>query len=251
MKTMELVSRLKCYDKKANSRTLNIFVDFLIEYFRRTNIPCEQEYDFWNIDDSLPVLLLRAVTKLYESDEAWIVAYREHYKKDMEGDEIGDMISINSDDRFATLNLHKLVTILQNVTRDSGRVDYSILHAEASVLNLHFNQFLDKIFIQGGMHEIISKCDVKGMKGVFGQTDLLTWDGMGRLIMTFSREINDESHDVTFILDSNEDVQALGAGIQSCGTDVITVLTMIKDVSDNWDAQKLIADANITPFPEL
>ena len=253
MKTKDIIANLLKYKMGNNSHSItkDWSVDFLVEYLSKIDIPYEREYDFYRVEPYLPVLLLRALTLLRESNEDWVKSYRDRYSKIMNGKKFGDAISVGSFTYDSCIDLIDFKTILKDAIGSDGmQADYSELYAESLVLSLHFNQFINKIYIQCGMREIIKSCEFKGIGGKFGKTELRTWDGIGRMVFTFARTVNGKDCTVSFIFQS-DDEQALGAGIQSCTSDVITALTMIKDVSDNWDPSKFLVNEDLTPFPGL
>ncbi|MDR0398027.1 MAG: hypothetical protein LBH36_02485 [Candidatus Nomurabacteria bacterium] len=250
-KTQDLVEALRAYNPEHKTTVTDCLIDYLADFVEKQDYPYDED-PVYGLEHYLDEVLLRAITALANSDEEWVVAYRERYKKDYGDDRYPGDPTLASADTFDFFTLHECENILEGTLSQFEWLDFSMLHSEAWVLQLHFERFLDQIHIRGGMREVINNAKVDRVGGVFGKTKLLTKNGMGRLLFTFHRgKVGTKNyHSITFTMSNSKcdnggnNVRCFGAGIQLCYTDVITGLQMIKDVTDNWDVSKFVEDRN-------
>ncbi|HEY5524975.1 MAG TPA: hypothetical protein VIK26_06515, partial [Clostridium sp.] len=200
MKTNEIIEKLVGYRKTQIKTVLflegsqryvakpnipMLFTEYLIEYFGKLDIPKEESDLYYRTELHLPVLLLRAVTLLNESSEPWVVAYRDKYKSLCDGkNEITDMISISNKSLSAIYDIHEFIKILEKAI-GLEYIDYSMLQAEGLVLMLRFNQFIDKIYVNGDMGDFVRSHKYRRIEGTFGETKLAYDEALGGFYMIF------------------------------------------------------------------
>lgn len=252
MKTKQIAIAIRNLEECQGCKTItsHVLIHYLADYIERFKVKSEDKWaDIFHTEQYLPEILLRAIINLVDSDEEWVKKYREQYRKHLDRNEDFTDPTKVSASMFANLALIEMESIIKDALGNDFRGDFDLLHGEFAVLHLFFKRFMDKIYIKGGMMDIINKSKFKGVGGKFGKTKFLTWDGIGRLMVTFQRGKNPKSPNyksITFIMESDKDKVGLGSGIQSCYSDVITALQMIKDVEDNWDPQKFVMDGDIS-----
>lgn len=239
----DIIEALQFYRLTRDNPTIvtDCLTEYLIEYFRRFDEMYDPKYpEVDDIGHRRPDLLLRAVLMFEESDKNWVRPYRERYQEIWADKPVlcGVLAERSSIDGVLLLDNFKRI---MNDAMPERPADYSILDGAWLALDIYFNIFAEKIYIGKGMHEAIRTAKLKGVGGVFGETKLLTYDMAGRLMFTFSR--GEES--ITFIKASDDEF-ALGAGVQSCNTDLVTAITMINDVIANYNPAKFKEDREIS-----
>lgn len=244
-RTEEIIEALQEYrqkEKKQNASVLvNLLTDYLIEFFQKLDTTYEDKWEeVYDIGPHRGILLLRAIMLLEESNEEWVKKYRDKYENFWQGRFMRSSVFTESFSTDGVLLKMDLRGIMEEAMPERG-ANYNVLDGAWLALDVYFNKFVEKVYIGQGMHKAIMNAKFKGVGGIFGQTKLLTYDIAGRLMLTFSR--GDDS--ITFIKTSDDGL-ALGAGIQSCHTDLVTALTMIDDVIANYKPDRFIEDSDIS-----
>lgn len=211
-----------------------ILTDFLIDFFKNFKKNYHPKYpDTDNIGAYRSVLLLRAAMVLDKSDEEWVKAYRNRFN-DLWGVDLRTGIYFTGSNPYDLLTSHNLRQIMEEAMPE-WPVDYSILDGKNAVLKIYFQEFLCEVYNATDMYQTILDSAARVMGGTFGKTELQTSNGLCHITFTFSRG----SESITFVTDEGDEF-GLGAGIQKQHTDLITALTMIKDVTENYDPKNFV-----------
>lgn len=247
MKQAQLINALKAFGitnrepKPGRTRGQATFALFLASYIEKLTIPADQEYEFWNIDNHIPSIIVGAIRAFEKSEEPWIVEFRKTYEKEIEHP-FYDPTRV-----YAGNNVHEVLEVeaIKSLIRDimGPKADYLqqnidlLLNAERHVIALRFAQFQDQVYHVGGLSKIIAKCQFKGMSGKFGETTLRTYAIAGRLIFTFARG-NGENEDSVSFVSEDDDPIGISGGLQSCYAELPVALAMIEEVIANWSTNK-------------
>lgn len=238
------------------------FAKYLIHYLENLNIPFDEKYDFWRIEDYLPELLVDAFEKLRtETDEA-TTKFREDYVAET-GHEVPNITDIGTSnllDQSSAIQT-TLCFMLRDITGEKwveNKID-SYCRAQQHVLQQTFDKFLRRVY-RTGLSKMIADTG-SGMSGKFGETELRTFCTAGRIMFTFSRLIDKNKksdyekdgkqicneHSVSFVAEEGDPL-CLSAGVQSVYCDFRTSLDLIEDVIGGWSKdrkeQKKLIKAN-------
>lgn len=241
-RTAEMIEALEEFSKRSDVPVVDMCIaNYLACYFKQLDNPQEEKYpDIYNVKPYLPVLLLNALETFDSSDEEWVVEFRNFFQKQSRSDASPKSgIFLEDCSISGTLLRHNFTRVMREAMPEYN-LEYSLLEGAYLAAQVYFHHFIREVYIGQGMHERIMSADKKGIGGVFGKTDLLTYDVAGRLLFTFARD----DQRITFIKES-EDPLALGAGIQSCNTDLATALTMITDVIEHYKPEDFVEDCGI------
>ncbi len=229
--------------------THRLFVEFLIEFF----IKLEEEQGRWQPYDDLtpflPQLLIRAMTRLDESEEDWVIKYRNKYK------------SIKGTGTFSSemccgkagvgSNWYLFETIIDTaipgndaIPRHDWNCQYGLLSGAWSALYIYFVEFFEKIYVGRKAREFMTSPGIKSASGVFGRTKLNVYISAGLIMFRFSRnDDTDRDKKISFLIESG-DMLALGARVLHCNTGLPTALDMVYDVIYNYDSVKFKANSD-------
>src|ERR1700751_95988 len=98
-------------------------------------------------------------------------------------------------------------------------------------------------FVRVGYRQLmprIKKEGHRGNKGTFGATTLMTYAIAGRVMFTFQRD----KSSVTYVADDS-DMHGERSGPNGTATPYVECVSMINEVSDNWDMTKMTPDDKI------
>jgi len=241
MKKADLVDALERYahNGKSTMKGQGTLALYLANYFDALEIPADQEYSFWRIDEHLPELLIGAMDLLCTSEDDHIKSFRLVYERETERPFPTDMIHAQQGNGIPQIMVaSKIKDIAENVTGNPyiGRKVEELFGAEMQLLHLEFHQFINHVY-RRGLYERIDKCRKRGMSGVFGQTKLLSFVTAGRIMLTFGRTQEDLSPSVSFLCEDGDPL-GIGAGCQSLYADLRTAIDMLKEVEANWPISK-------------
>lgn len=237
MKKQELIKGLQDFvDRdKAEWKGQRVFSQFLIEYLRRLDIPHDKKYDIWQIDHHLPQLMVDAFVELRTGTDDYVGPFREMHEAET-GRKVPNVTDLGENsilDQSSTVQT-TIGFLLKEVT-GLGWIEYKVdtyCNAQKHVLQQTFDKFLRQVYRQG-MFEIIRKCKLKGMSGIFNETTLRSYVLAGRAMFTFARGNNGHEISVSFIAQDGDRL-GLSAGIQSVRANFYSALSMIEDVVDCW-----------------
>jgi len=241
--------------RRVDCRGQKTLAAFLADYFEKLNIPSDEKYDFWSIDDYLPKLLVAAFETLRTSDEEWVVGYRQKFERESEHKvpNITDLKDGSTFDMFdRSSDVQTLGFMMRDLMGERGeRIKSDIdkyCNAQHYVLKQTMDKFLRRVWWRG-MYEMTNRCRVSGMSGKFSETELRTFVTGGRVMLTFARrkegrtgvylggelveELPYQEDDVSFVGDDSDPL-GLGTGLQSLHADLRTAQDMIEDVINNW-----------------
>ncbi len=242
-RTKDIIEALQGY-KNHNGNTSQLvpcLTEYLIEFFQRLDNDRERKWgDDYDAGAYLSTFLLRAAMLFEESDAEWVKKHRKICEDFWKGKTIGAGIFARKFDMESILLKEDLKTIMEEALPEQRYANYAILDGVGLAIMVYFNRFIEQIYIGKGMHDAIMHMKMKGAGGTFGSTKLLTFDCAGRIMLTFSRD----TQQISFIK-ASEDKLALGAGVQSCNTDLITALTMIEDVTNNYAPEDFKEDPDV------
>lgn len=247
MKQAQLVNVLKAYGntnsepQRGRMRGQATFALYLASYVEHLTIPADQEYDFWDIDNHIPRIIVGAIRAFEKSEEPWIIEFRKTYEKETEQPFYDPTHVYSGNNVAAVLEVEMIKELVHGIM--GPRADYlrnnidALLNAERHVVGLRFAQFEDQVYYVGGMSKIIAKCRFKGMSGKFGATTLRSYAIAGRLMFTFARGSGENEDSVSFVCEE-DDLIGLNGGLQSCYAELPIALAMIEDVIANWPSNK-------------
>jgi hypothetical protein len=225
MKKAELVGALSYYaDRRMGSmKGQDTLARFLAHYFNDLDIPADQKWDFWDIDQYIPQLLLGAFEALRTSEDETVRQFRTRYEKEL-GQPVADLTDIWGNGVGQALTVQGLGYLFKDAIGADWMADKidTVFNAERHLLIQVFYKFLDRVF-RRGLFQIADECPLKGMSGTFGETNLRTYMIAGRFMLTFARPSEQMEHSVSFV-----------CGVQSVYTDLQTAIAMINDVIAVW-----------------
>lgn len=217
MKKQDLIDRFRTASRSSSLAT------YLADYFEKLDIPADEKYDFWNIDPYLAKLLLEPI-------EAY---YAIHGGESMPSiTMLGPVNAIRQTQ--AQLEVRYL---LEEVT---GSAEFAascmtLFTAEQSLMKQEFQRFVNQVH-RKGLFDVISACKNPGMSGEFGKTTLRSYVLAGRLMYTFVRSSGDDYEEsITFVC-SDDDPNAMDAGLQTCYASLDGALAMFRNVITHWPA---------------
>jgi hypothetical protein len=258
MHKTELIDRLKRFVATYEQRERKwsgqrAFANFLIYYFEKLNIPHDDKYSFWSIEEYLPGLLVDAFEQLRTGTDIEIVRFRTDYGTEIrhEVPNITDLGASNSLNQC--YNVQVILGFLLREVLEDNWIEFNIesyCNAQSHVLQQTFDKFTRLVY-RRGLSEIIDECPNSGMSGKFGEVELRTMVTGGRIIFTFAKLIDKskKSHyqagdeifcnewSVSFI-GEDDDPLLLSAGRQSIDADFRTALDLIEEVIKNWPTDK-------------
>jgi hypothetical protein len=247
MKQAQLVNVLKAYgntnseSQRGRMKGQATFALFLASYVERLVIPADQEYDFWDIDNHIPRIIVGAVRAFEKSEEPWIAEFRKAYEKETEHPFYDPTRVYAGNNVGEVLEVEMIKEIIYGIMGPRGvylRNDVdALLNAERHVVALRFSQFEDQVYYVGGLSKKIAKCRFKGMSGQFGDTTLRSYAIAAILMLTFSRGSGENEDSVSFVCEE-DDLIGLNGGLQSCYAELPIALAMIEDVITNWPTSK-------------
>jgi hypothetical protein len=261
MHKKELVQRLRrhvaTFDHQAGRerpsrwKGQKAFADFLAHYLDQLNIPYDEKYDFWRIEDHLPQLLVEAFEELRTGTDQAVVSFREEYEAETGHEvpnitDLGESNALHQSSAVQTTLGFMLRDVMENQWIENKIEKYC--NAQYLVLQQVFDKFLRLVY-RRGMGKMIDKSADRGMSGTFGKTHLRTYVLAGRVMFTFARIVDESKpssyekegklysneHSVSFVGEDGDPL-CLGAGIQSIYADFRTALDMIEDVTTSWPA---------------
>jgi len=255
MKQAQLVSVLQDFGnanrepQPGRTKGQATFALFLSKYIAGLKIPHDQEYDFWQIDNHIPSILVGAIRAFEKSEELWIVEFRKTYEKEIEHPFYDPTQVYAGNNVHAALEVSMIQELIYNIT-EAGYLRHEIdvlLNAERNLVGLRFAQFQDQVYHVGGLNKVITECEFKGMSGKFGETTLRSYVMAGRLMFTFSRGSGENESTVSFVCEEDDPV-GLGGGLQSCYAELPVAISMIEDVITNWAECKSAFEADKAVF---
>jgi hypothetical protein len=101
-------------------------------------------------------------------------------------------------------------------------------------------------FVRVGYRELMPRIKEeshRGNKGEFGSTTLMTYCMAGRCMFTFLRG-EDGGPTMTYVADDS-DMWGVRSGSNATATPYAECVSMINEVTDNWDMKKMKKDAKI------
>lgn len=234
---LEALNEFVDWHKDASDRKSDVCIArYLAEYFLRLDNHEEKEYEeIYDVAPHCPSILLRAVMCFEESEEQWVKDFRMQYFQACNGVVSSPSIFISPWNVLSAIVRNDFIRIMKEAMPER-EIDYSVLNGAWLAVQVYMERFLDKVYIGAGMYDRIANASKRGIGGQFGETQLLTYDIAGRVMLTFCRESEQNGHkSITFIMESDMNNLALGIGIQSCDCDPIAAMTMIEDVTSHYD----------------
>lgn len=230
------------------------FANFLIHYLENLQIPHDEKYDFWTIEDHLPELMVDAFEQLRTGTDDATVRFRQAYEAETEHEvpNVIDLGASNVLDQGSAVQT-TLGFMLREITGQDW-VEHKIdtyCNAQKYVLQQTFDKFLRLVY-RKGLGEMADKCDKRGMSGKFGETELRTFIMAGRIMFTFARRKKGKTgvyvggkliktlpyqEDSVSFVGADGDPLCLSAGLNSVETDFRTALDMIEDVIKHWSSE--------------
>lgn len=229
------------------------FASFLIHYFENLDLFDHEKYDFWRIEPYLPELMVDAFEQLRTGTDEITVKFRKEYEEET-GHEVPNIIDLGASNLLEQVSAVQttLGFMLKEVTGQDW-VEHEIdkyCNAQRHVLQQTFGKFVRLVY-RRGMFSIVSKSEIRGTGGKFGDTELRTFVTAGRIMFTFARRIdkNKPSHyakgdgvicnedSVSFVA-SEDNPLCLEAGLLSVHADFRTALDMIEDVIKHWPSDE-------------
>jgi hypothetical protein len=247
MKQAQLVKVLKAYGntnsepQRGRIKGQATFALFLANYIGCLDIPADQKYDFWDIDNYIPSIIVGAIRAFEKSEESRIVEFRETYEKEV-GHPFYDPTRVYAGSNVhAVLEVEMIKELIHGIMGPQANylrhdID-ALLNAERNLVGMRFAQFQNQVYYVGGLSKIIAECRFKGMSGKFGKTTLRSYAIAGRLMLTFARGSGENEQSVSFVCEE-EDLIGLSGGLQSCYTELPIALAMIEDVITKWQTGK-------------
>lgn len=230
---------LGLYNRKlGESRTMwskgeKTFIEYLLWYFRKDgSVP---RYEYGGLYQHLPEHMLEAWNELRFSTSPVVQTFRDVYIKETDGRPIPDLTNPGSPG--ATYRALKIEMVRRTVSDASecpaiaAAVEF-YLKAKDLMIEHALHRFNIKVYRQG-WRKLVKDCDLRGMSGTFGSTELLSMCTAGRIVMTFVRKRGEERDSVTFVADES-DGGGYSTGIQSLDTDYAAACAMLDEVAANW-----------------
>lgn len=241
MKKAELITALVGYSQTSECRRWrgqHELILFFVLYFQGLDIPADTKWDHWQIDNSIPQLLVGAIEEFRTSSDPEVSALREAYERSTER-EMPDLTDISGDGVIQSLTAHQLGSIFAPVTglpQITSQID-QVFSAARYLLQQRLYLFVVRVFTKG-LGKFIEDTPERGMSGEFGQTTMRTYYIAGRQLFTLARPSSndEEEHSLTFICEDGDPL-ALGIGIQSVRAELTTALDMIDDVINHWPTE--------------
>jgi hypothetical protein len=255
MKKGDLMQLLMRYARMGQGRMRGqeVLADFIVFYLGSIRLPADEEDDFWRIEPHIPRLLLRAFDELQTSTDPEVQYYRTQYERATER-RFPNLTKVGAADIVGrSLTVQAISSLVADVTN----LEYlkfeieKLFNAEYQLIELSFGRFMARVYC-GGLFKAIDACPMRGMSGRFGDTELRSLVTAGRLMLTFARPGDTDEQSISFV-GIDDDKQGLGAGLQSCYTNLDTALNMIGEVMEKWpsdsaeQAAMYVADTHIAP----
>lgn len=255
----ELCQRIMSAHAQAERKGLgeSELMAFFYQYFKRH---MTDEHEITGIVHYLPVYVVRAMEFLRTSQDPFFVHHRERYLKAVKGKEIPCLTEIAYGGVYRALTVGSVASIMAEATGSDGEKNELVRQAiqnyclaQDIVLQQSWYNFLravgSEMFRLIDLEEIIN-----AHSGKFGDTDLRTFAGGGRLMVSFSRRhegttrimVSQEESPNDVVLpyfessicfigeDSKKGRENARWGIQSCHCDFPEALTMITEVTTKW-----------------
>ncbi len=227
------------YGKGADEKTvqkgcLNIFLAKFIE--KRYPTDDDLTEALGNLDE----VVLGAVVTFFYSEEEWVRLYRKDWEdQNRFGMSVQDPTKASSDRRNYLLimsfeyMLNQALEKLHPENQIRKRQDVQMFQGEESVLLLHFVRFLSLRYQYVRNQIMLLECPLVTNQGVEGKTQLDIRElihGRGKATLLFSFQKGNEK--VEFKANyAKRTGNIFGYRFNSCNTDVLRALEMIKDVS--------------------
>jgi len=238
MKKAEFLDRLEQHILSGDrmARGEKAFAQFLHWWLDKFEIPSDKKYDFFHIDPYLPQLAMDAWEAMRTGTDDETVRFHHAYNLDT-GWRMGNIMDLGFDSSTQQISgMFTLRTVLSAVMGDDSRIGSEVetyCGAQSMALQGLFDKFIRQVY-RKGLFQIISNDRSRGMKGVFGPTELRTYILAGRTMFTFARpKKRGVEVSVSFVAGDDDDL-ALEAGVQSVEANLPTAFYMIEDVISRW-----------------
>lgn len=200
---------------------------------------CTIEGDHDNWLAYLPKRVAAMVEKL--RTDAAHDRFRAAYADDA-GHAIPSLINVHEGGLHRVLVNHSVVRLLPIIAAQASGTGESMpwlgasldsyFHAQDRAVEQAWHGFADRHYVP--LMVRIKAEHHRGNKGTFGETELLTWAGMGRVMFQFQR--GDES--VAAVADDGDPV-GYRSGLNAIAIPYERAVAMIRDVDDNFEGAKL------------
>ena len=161
---------------------------------------------------------------------------RKQYASEMER-EIPDLLVGGMYQSLTVNSLCRLMPILSGQTWLKSDLE-SYFGAQGNVIDHAWRAFVRKAYVP--LMARIKKESHRGNLGKFGNTELMSWAGMGRVMFTF----DDGNDSVSFVADDSDPIgHRSGGNFPSCS--YLKAVALINDVTEHWDESKFIENNKV------
>lgn len=237
MKKAELANAIRNHIALGHvrSKTGLAFLPFFAEYLDSMDIPADKKYDFWQIDEYLPGIIVAAFETLRMSTDQYVVAYKEITLSHEVPNLLDVGIGYGLDQVVAISSIASEIAEITDRPHLRDKIEGYCM-AQRTVLQQTFDKFSRRVY-QKGLYTLVDKHGGQGMGGKFGRTELRSNAMAGRILFTFARPYGKGEIDVTFIGEEGDPL-LLSAGNQSCHATLRQSLDMMDEVIEKWPLDK-------------
>jgi hypothetical protein len=167
------------------------------------------------------------------------------------GSPIPSLINAHEGHLHRTLVVHSVVRLLPIIAAQSidegERMPWletaldSYLRAQDNAIAQAWHGFVDRHYVP--LLRRIKDESHRGNSGTFGETELLTWAGMGRVMFQFQRGGADES--ISAVADDGDPV-GYRSGLNATHIPYERAVAMIRDVTAHFDDAKLLKNTDVS-----
>jgi hypothetical protein len=217
----------------APSRGEVLLAGAFADYLSQDSVPNGDQHENWHKD--LGRYLVDAYTEFRTADR-WDSLRAEHGRQ-VEGRwDIPDLLDIRGG-VYRALLTHSLCRLMPLLAGEENehwlRASLqSYFDGQNTVVHQSWDRFV-RVAYRGLMPRIKDETH-RGNSGVFGDTELMTYDCAGRVLFGFKRG----DSGVTFIADAS-DMYGLRSGLQTARAPYQECVAMIDDVTDHWDMARM------------
>jgi hypothetical protein len=238
MHKAEVISRLSNHIQNDEIRMKGerSFAQFFRLWLMETNIPSDEEYDFYDIVPYLPQLVVDAWETMRTGTNSTEIEHRQMYEKEV-GQQMLNLTDLGEniiEQQLGSCVLSNVVSAIAGERKEwaEDQVE-TYCRAQSIALQVMFDKFIRLVY-RNGLFEIIQAESEQGMKGRFGSTELRTWVCAARTMFTFARPKKKGNEVSISFVGGDDDCLALDAGIQSVEANLPTAFNMIEDVIARW-----------------
>lgn len=206
-----------------------ILMGMFAKWLHDSDVPERSEYARWFVD--LPDLVVEAFQDFSSAPE-WEDARRAYkIRTSNPVPDIANAYTRGLHGLLVACEVTRLLPLLANAPWLSKDLHLKV-NAEMEVIDLAWKRFVKIVYRKLLPH--LNANNHRGYKGRFGSTELLTFGCAGRIMFTFTRG----TATMTYVADDG-DVFGYRSGPNSPGAPYQECVSMIEDVIENWDANKL------------